>query len=97
MSNRYQARAFVLLPISFNVAIMLSPLMAGQLADLPGRFPEKFGNVAFLKQYPYAPPALLNGSILVISFLSVFLFLEEVCTIRPPTACQRCSSLTHCL
>lgn len=77
MLNRYQARAFVLLPISFNFAVMLSPLMAGQLADLPGRFPERFGHDTFLKKYPFAPPALLNGSILLVSFLSAFFVLEE--------------------
>jgi MFS family permease len=76
--NRYQARAFVLLPISFNMALMLSPLMAGQLADLPGRLPEKFGSVSLLNKYPYAPPAMLNGSILLTSFLTGFFILEEV-------------------
>lgn len=77
----------MLLPISFNIAIMVSPLMGGQLADLAGKYPDRLGNVAFLKKYPYAPPALLNGCILLIAFSVVFLFLEEVCTpwwVRPP-------------
>lgn len=70
------------------MAVMLSPLMAGQLADLPGRLPEKFGSDPFLNKYPYAPPALLNGCILFISFLSAFLFLEEVRIFRHPAGCQ---------
>lgn len=75
---RYQPHAFLLLPISFNVAAMFSPLMAGQLADLAGKYPEKFGNNAFLKAWPYAPPALLSGFFLLIAFGAVFFFLEEV-------------------
>lgn len=74
---------------------MLSPLVAGQLADLPGKYPEKFGHVGFLKQYPYAPPALLNGSILLISLLAVFFFLEEVGVAHPSMACKTSPSLTR--
>ncbi|KAF0319283.1 major facilitator superfamily transporter [Colletotrichum asianum] len=79
--KRYQPHAFLLLPISFNVAAMFSPLMAGQLADLAGKYPEKFGNNAFLKAWPYAPPALLSGFFLLIAFGAVFFFLEE--TLEP--------------
>lgn len=57
---------------------MTSPLMAGQLADLPGKYPERFGNNAFLKAWPYAPPALMSGFFLLLAFLGVFFFLEEV-------------------
>lgn len=57
---------------------MASPLMAGQLADLPGKYPDKFGNNAFLKAWPYAPPALVSGFIMLLAFFAVFFFLEEV-------------------
>ncbi|KAK1711856.1 hypothetical protein BDP67DRAFT_545110 [Colletotrichum lupini] len=57
---------------------MASPLMAGQLADLAGKYPDKFGNNAFLKAWPYAPPAILSGSIMLLAFFAVLLFLEEV-------------------
>ncbi|KAL0932752.1 major facilitator superfamily transporter [Colletotrichum truncatum] len=79
--KRYQPHAFLLLPISFNVAAMFSPLMAGQLADLPGKYPEKFGNNSFLKAWPYSPPALLSGLFLLIALCAVFFFLEE--TLEP--------------
>ncbi|KAK6218510.1 major facilitator superfamily transporter [Colletotrichum tabaci] len=81
VEKRFQPHAFLLLPISFNVAAMASPLMAGQLADLPGKYPDKFGNNAFLKAWPYAPPALVSGFIMLLAFFSVFFFLEE--TLEP--------------
>lgn len=52
--------------------------MAGQLADLAGKYPNKFGSNTFLKAWPYAPPALLSGFIMLLGFLAVFFFLEEV-------------------
>lgn len=76
--GRFQPHAFLLLPISFNVAAMASPLMAGQLADLAGKYPDRFGNNAFLIAWPYAPPAILSGCIMLLAFFAVFLFLEEV-------------------
>ncbi|KAK1674903.1 hypothetical protein BDP55DRAFT_694303 [Colletotrichum godetiae] len=60
---------------------MASPLMAGQLADLPGKYPDRFGNNAFLKAWPYSPPAILSGGIMLLALLAVFLFLEE--TLEP--------------
>ncbi|GJD05152.1 major facilitator superfamily transporter [Colletotrichum higginsianum] len=60
-----------------NLAILLSPMMGGQLANLAGRYPARFGNSAFLKTYPYAPPALANTVILLVAFLVMFFFLEE--------------------
>ncbi|OHW99224.1 major facilitator superfamily transporter [Colletotrichum incanum] len=81
VEKRFQPHAFLLLPISFNVAAMTSPLMAGQLADLAGKYPEIFGDNDFLKAWPYAPPALLSGFIMLLAFFSVFFFLEE--TLEP--------------
>ncbi|OHF03975.1 hypothetical protein CORC01_00837 [Colletotrichum orchidophilum] len=81
VEKKFQPHAFLLLPISFNVAAMASPLMAGQLADLPGKYPDRFGNNAFLKAWPYAPPAILSGGIMLLAFFAVFFFLEE--TLEP--------------
>lgn len=62
-----------------TLSTLLSPLMGGQLADLASQYPEKFGNNWFLKKYPYATPAFVNASMLFITFLAIFFFLEEVC------------------
>lgn len=69
------------------MAVIVSPVMAGQLADLAGRFPQKFGHVGFLKRYPFAPPVLLDGLILFIALLMVFFFLEEVSNQRQMQPC----------
>ncbi|GJC87235.1 hypothetical protein ColLi_10073 [Colletotrichum liriopes] len=61
-----------------EVVVEKRPLMAGQLADLASKYPEKFGNNVFLKAWPYAPPALLSGLIMLLAFFAVFFFLEEV-------------------
>lgn len=62
-----------------TLSTLLSPLMGGQLADLAGQYPEKFGNNWFLRKYPYATPAFVNALMLLITFTAIFFFLEEVC------------------
>jgi 4-hydroxybenzoate polyprenyltransferase len=57
--------------------------MGGQLADLASAYPEKYGSNSFLKKYPYATPAFVNAAMLLITFMAIFFFLEEVC---PPMA-----------
>lgn len=68
----------MLFPISFNIAAALGPVLGGQLADLGSRFPDTFGHSQFLKKWPYAPPAIANGVLMLISLTLVFFFLEEV-------------------
>lgn len=77
-ANRYLPRAFLLLPMSFNIAAIVGPVLGGQLAGLGTRFPDIYSQNWFLNRWPYAPPALANGVVMLISLLLVFLFLEEV-------------------
>lgn len=74
----------MLFPISFNIAAALGPVLGGQLADLGSRFPDTYGNSQFLKKWPYAPPAIANGVLMLISLILVFFFLEEV----SPRSCK---------
>lgn len=63
----------MLLPMATKVAVIVSPLVAGVLAE--------FGSSAkadsFLGRYPYALPALLNAGFLFFVLLAAFFFLEE--------------------
>lgn len=68
----------MLFPISFNIAAALGPVLGGQLADLGSRFPDTYGHSQFLTKWPYAPPAIANGVLMLISLTLVFFFLEEV-------------------
>lgn len=76
---RYQARAFVLLNISTSFAIILSALVAAGTVELT---PKAHGS-GLLARYPYALPALLNASFLLVVLVTAVLFLEEVCA--PPS------------
>ncbi|CZT12461.1 uncharacterized protein RCO7_07703 [Rhynchosporium graminicola] len=60
-----------------TLSTLLSPIMGGQLANLANTYPERFGNNSFLKKFPYEPPALVNASMLFMTFLAIFFFLEE--------------------
>ncbi|KAL7810812.1 major facilitator superfamily domain-containing protein [Trichoderma gracile] len=85
--KKYQSRAFLLLPMSFNVAGILGPIMGGMLAEssqtLPGLFGEKavFG-FQWVRDYPYALPSLINAATLTIVTVVIFLFLEETSRAR---------------
>ncbi|PTB78943.1 MFS general substrate transporter [Trichoderma longibrachiatum ATCC 18648] len=85
--KRYQSRAFLLLPMSFNIAGILGPVMGGMLAEssktLPGLFGEKavFG-FQWVRDYPYALPSLINAVTLSIVTVIIFLFLEETSRAR---------------
>ncbi|KAF7926010.1 uncharacterized protein EAE97_010310 [Botrytis byssoidea] len=80
--KKYQSRAFLLLPMSFNVAGILGPVMGGLLADPAMTLPGLFGDQAafgfeWLKSYPYALPGILNAVFLATTGVIVFLGLEE--------------------
>ncbi|KAL3424071.1 MFS multidrug transporter [Phlyctema vagabunda] len=80
--KKYQSRAFLLLPMSFNVAGILGPIMGGLLADPALTLPAVFGKdsilgAQWLRDYPYALPSILNAIFLSITAALVFFFLEE--------------------
>ncbi|KYK54471.1 hypothetical protein DCS_06429 [Drechmeria coniospora] len=80
--KKYQSRAFLLLPMSFNVAGILGPVMGGILADPAKTLPGLFGADAVLgykwiHDYPFALPSLINCALLTIVTALVFLFLRE--------------------
>ncbi|OHE99138.1 major facilitator superfamily transporter [Colletotrichum orchidophilum] len=75
--KKFQARAFILLPMTFNIGVIIGPILGGILSDLAGSYPSLFGDVAFFKKYPYAAPNLLSAIFLSCAALSVWLCLEE--------------------
>ncbi|OAQ91351.1 MFS transporter [Purpureocillium lilacinum] len=80
--KRYQSRAFLILPMSFNVAGIFGPILGGVLADPMKTMPGLFGEGAvfgfqWIHSYPYALPSLVNFVFLTICTAIVFLFLEE--------------------
>ncbi|KAF4451643.1 hypothetical protein F53441_5322 [Fusarium austroafricanum] len=92
--KRHKTRAFLLLPMCFNVGVIIGPLLTGFLADpvhtLPGIFgPGSFlggsKGVQWLQRFPYALPNLFCFSILTSAFFLVVLGLNET----HPSLCHR--------
>ncbi|CAK7215164.1 hypothetical protein SCUCBS95973_002387 [Sporothrix curviconia] len=80
--KKYQSRAFLILPMSFNLANMIGPVMGGFLADAPTSLPALFGldglwGFQWIQDYPYALPSVLNAVALAVTALVVFFCLEE--------------------
>lgn len=86
VDKRYQSRAFLLLPMCFNVGVIIGPLIGGFLADPIASLPDVFGpgsflggkdGVAWMRQYPYALPNLVCATLLIIATIGVILGLDE--------------------
>ncbi|KAH8202958.1 hypothetical protein TruAng_002904 [Truncatella angustata] len=75
--KKYQSRAFLLLPMTFNIGIIIGPVLGGVLSDPAGSYPNFFGNVSFFKQFPYALPNLVSAGFLLCALMGVWLLLEE--------------------
>ncbi|KAF5983629.1 permease of the major facilitator superfamily [Fusarium bulbicola] len=83
---QHKTRAFLLLPMCFNVGVIIGPLLTGFMADpvhtLPGIFGpgSVFGGekgVQWLEKFPYALPNLFCFSVLMSAFFLVILGLDE--------------------
>ncbi|KAM3506234.1 hypothetical protein MY11210_007630 [Beauveria gryllotalpidicola] len=80
--KKYQSRAFLILPMSFNIAGILGPFFGGVLASasttLPGLFaPGAILGFRWIQKYPFALPSLMNVFALSLVTAIVMLFLEE--------------------
>jgi len=84
MICRYQSRAFLLLPMTFNIGIIIGPILGGILSDPAGSYPSLFGEVEFFRRFPYATPNLLSAFFLLCAMTSVWLCLEEASPCAPP-------------
>lgn len=84
--KKYQSRAFLLMPMTFNIGVIVGPLLGGLLADPAGTYPQLFGpggrfggkdGVWLFMAFPYALPNLVNATFLIGSTLALVLGLEE--------------------
>lgn len=76
-----------MMPITYNVGVLIGPLMGGWLQDPVHTFPRIFGShtklggsdgVHWMRVFPYALPNLLSAGFLFVSVILVILGLEEV-------------------
>ncbi|KAI5201338.1 MFS general substrate transporter [Aureobasidium subglaciale] len=75
--KKYQSRAFLLLPMTFNIGVIVGPILGGLLADPAGNYPATFGSITWLKQWPYALPNIVSAVFLFLSAMVLLLGLEE--------------------
>ncbi|KAF2641048.1 MFS general substrate transporter [Massarina eburnea CBS 473.64] len=87
--KKYQSRAFIILPMTFNIGVIIGPILGktgGLLADPVGSYPSIFGpgsfiggknGVQWMMKWPYALPNLLSAVFLFLATMSIVLFLEE--------------------
>jgi MFS family permease len=84
--KKFQSRAFLLMPMTFNIGVIVGPLLGGLLADPAGSYPGLFGpggkvggkdGVWLFVKWPYALPNLVNAVFLFGSALGVLFGLEE--------------------
>lgn len=78
VEKKYQSRAFLILPMCFNIGIILGPMLGGLLADPAAGWPSVFGGIAWMERWRYALPNLVSASFLAGSWIAGFLFLREV-------------------
>ncbi|OCL04877.1 MFS general substrate transporter, partial [Glonium stellatum] len=91
VDKKFHSRAFLLLPLAFNIANILGPVVGGSLVNPAVSFPNTFGphsllggknGVAWMIKYPYALPSLLCTILLFIESAVVIIFLRETLPIQ---------------
>lgn len=75
--KKYQSRAFLLLPMTFNIGVIVGPILGGILSDPAGSYPSLFAGIAFFEKFPYATPNIVSFFFLVGAAAAVWLGLEE--------------------
>ncbi|EXJ96199.1 hypothetical protein A1O1_01325 [Capronia coronata CBS 617.96] len=84
--KKYQSRAFLLLPMCFNIGVVIGPILGGFLADPITSFPHLFGpdsvlggkkGVKWMEAFPYALPNVVSACFILVSALCVVLGLDE--------------------
>lgn len=84
--KKYQSRAFLLLPMTFNIGVIIGPVLGGLLADPVMSFPRIFGEnsifggqdgVWWMKEWPYALPNIFTAAFMTVSASVVILGMEE--------------------
>ncbi|KAL2827415.1 hypothetical protein BDW59DRAFT_171409 [Aspergillus cavernicola] len=84
--KKYQSRAFLLLPMCFNIGVIIGPIIGGMLADPMKNYPHLFGpgsvfggedGVWWMERWPFALPNLISAIFIFTSWAAVFLGLDE--------------------
>lgn len=78
--KRHQIRAFLLLPMMFNLGMVVGPLLSGFLADpiqTRSDADHKHTGHAMRLKYPYVVPAYTSGALLICAVCLIVLKLQD--------------------
>lgn len=64
--------------MTFNIGVIVGPILGGVLSDPAHSYPAVFGGVEFFEKFPYANPNIVSAIFLGTAFLLCWLMLEEV-------------------
>ncbi|KAI6108162.1 major facilitator superfamily domain-containing protein [Pisolithus sp. B1] len=71
------AQAYAFMPIAWSSGGTLGPLIGGLLSRPADRFPNVFGNMEFMREYPYFLACAVPATFTAIAWIVTFLFLKE--------------------
>ncbi|KAH6909200.1 major facilitator superfamily domain-containing protein, partial [Coprinopsis sp. MPI-PUGE-AT-0042] len=69
--------AYAWFPLAWSTGSSLGPIVGGSLSKPAERFPERFGNNAFLKEYPYFLACAVPATFTLFALLTTAAFLKE--------------------
>ncbi|KAL8735050.1 MAG: hypothetical protein Q9181_002972 [Wetmoreana brouardii] len=84
--KRYQAKAFLLMPVTFNIGIIVGPLLGGLLSDPVVQYPHFFGagsvlegsaGTRWLMRFPYALPNVVMAFFTLSTAVLAFFILQK--------------------
>ncbi|TVY80317.1 Efflux pump azaK [Lachnellula suecica] len=78
---RTVARAFSFFAFSGNMGMFLGPLIGGALSNPLEQYPNVFGSLRFLKEFPYALPTFITGTIGASAALLCGFLIKEASTL----------------
>ncbi|TPX17196.1 uncharacterized protein E0L32_003314 [Thyridium curvatum] len=72
-----QPKAFSIMPLVWSIGSVFGPAFGGFFAKPAEQYPSLFGNIEFLKKFPFALPNLVACVFFTLSVITAALFLEE--------------------
>ncbi|KAI0242611.1 hypothetical protein L0F63_000276 [Massospora cicadina] len=72
-----RAEAFGYAAMMFGIGLIIGPAMGGFLTKPAENYPWLFGNIQFLKDYPYFLPCGLSSLFCAIGFVFAYIYLDE--------------------